>query len=76
MHFAKLFSSSMVPIYISYFSFTSTVPIIFLKPHLGPTRAKIVKCDGSVYHIDVDVQHFPGGVRGQGGLNANFYRNP
>ena len=65
MHLAKLFSSSMIPIYILYFPFTSTVPIIFLKPH--QTRAKIVKCDGSVYHIDVEVQHFPGGGGGGGG---------
>ena len=40
------------------FVFTSDFPIIstftkFLKPQ--PIRAMTVKCDGSVYHIDVDV---------------------
>ena len=56
MHLTKLF---FVLLYFSYqylfFSFLQFLfpTFSFLKPQ--PIRAIIVKCDGSVYHIDVDV---------------------
>ena len=57
MHSTKLFFfASIFPIHIFFFSllpFLSFPTFSFLK--LQPIRAITVKCDGSVYHIDVDV---------------------
>ena len=50
IHLTKLFFASIFPIHIFFHFYRPTFS--FLKPQ--PIRAIIVKCDGSVYHIDVD----------------------
>ena len=57
IHLTKLFFASIFPIHIFFFHFYRSYhfpTFSFLKPQ--PIRAIIVKCDGSVYHIDVDNQ--------------------